>query len=247
MNIIISPAKKMKADTDGLAPWTTPIFSHEAAVLLAAMRAMDAGELARMWKCSAKIMEESMGYLERMESGACGSPAVMTYSGIQFQYMSPDVFDNGMLEYVQEHVRILSGFYGVVRPMDSVMPYRLEMQAKLRAGGAKDLYAFWGSRIYDAVLPEDRTIIDLASAEYSVCVERYIRKGDRFVTCVFGEDADGKIVQKGVYAKMARGEMVRYLAEQRAEAPEQMKGFDRLGYRYESSLSCDTEYVFLRD
>ena len=92
----------------------------------------------------------------------------------------------------------------------------------------------------------DRVILNLASKEYSRCVEKYLQPEDRFITCVFGELSDGKVKQKGTFAKMARGEMVRFLAERRAEDPEEAKGFDRLGYRFSEEFSGEDEIVFLR-
>ena len=160
--------------------------------------------------------------------------------------MAPAVFETQMLRYIQEHLRILSGFYGVLRPMDGVTPYRLEMQAKLRVDGTKNLYEYWGSRLYEQVRDSSGIIINLASREYSKCIEKYLTPEDTFITCTFAEEENGKLVQKGVYCKMARGEMVRFMAERHLEDPEEMKAFDELGYRYSRDLSSDQEYVFLK-
>ena len=148
---------------------------------------------------------------------------------------------------MEEKLCILSGFYGVLRPMDAVTPYRLELQAKAAVAGHKNLYAFWGDKLYRAVRDESAVIINLASKEYSKAIEAYLQPEDRFITCVFGELLGGKLVQKGVYAKMARGEMVRYLAEIGAEQPEELKGFSRSGYVFREELSTETNYVFARD
>ena len=155
---------------------------------------------------------------------------------------------------MQENLRILSGFYGVVKPMDGVVPYRLEMQAKAAAHGYKNLYDFWGDSLYREVIGDpkgivahrSRTIINLASKEYSKCIEKYLQPDDRYITCVFGEPEGDRVVQKGVYAKMARGEMVRYMAGIHAETPEQMKSFNWSGYHYDEDRSSYSEYVFIR-
>ena len=160
--------------------------------------------------------------------------------------MAPSVFENSQFDYVQDHLRILSGFYGVLKPMDGVVPYRLEMQAKASVDGANNLYDFWGDSLYREVLDESGIIINLASKEYSQCIEKHLSARDRFITCVFGELENGKVVQKGVYAKMARGDMVRYMAEIGAIAPEQLKAYDRCCYHFDESRSTDTEYVFIR-
>ena len=130
--------------------------------------------------------------------------------------------------------------------MDGVTPYRLEMQAKAKIGGHKDLYDLWGDRLYREVRDESGVIVNLASKEYSKCIEKYLGTGDHYVTVTFGEMAKGKFVTKGTYAKMARGEMVRFMAENRIEDPMDIRSFDRLGYTYRKDLSSDTEIVFER-
>ena len=130
--------------------------------------------------------------------------------------------------------------------MDGVVPYRLEMQAKVGVDGASNLYDFWGDILYREVLDESGIIINLASREYAQCIEKHLSAQDRFITCVFGELENGKVVQKGVYAKMARGDMVRFMAEIGATAPEQLKAYDRCCYHFDESRSTDTEYVFIR-
>lgn len=128
------------------------------------------------------------------------------------------------------------------------------MQAKAAVGGHKNLYDFWGDSLYREVIGDpkglasrrSRIVINLASKEYSKCIERYLQPGDRYITCVFGELEGDKVVQKGVYAKMARGEMVRYIAGIHADSPEQMKNFNWSGYHYDEDRSSDSEYVFIR-
>jgi cytoplasmic iron level regulating protein YaaA (DUF328/UPF0246 family) len=136
--------------------------------------------------------------------------AVIAYEGIQYQHLAPHVISETELDWIGSHLRILSGFYGLLRPTDGVVPYRLEMQAKAAVAGNKNLYEFWGDSLYREVLDDSRIIINLASREYSKCIEKYLKPEDRYITCVFGDLENGKIVQKGVYAKMARGEMERY-------------------------------------
>ena len=130
--------------------------------------------------------------------------------------------------------------------MDGVTPYRLEMQAKTKAGDCSGLYEFWGGRLYEEVKDDSHVIINLASKEYSKCIETYLTPEDRYITCVFGELSGEKVVQKGTYAKMARGEMVRFMAERNVEEPEEIREFQRLGYKYREELSNETEYVFVK-
>ena len=247
MRLIISPAKKMNVDTDTLAPLGEPVYLDKTGELLERLRELSFEEAKKLWGCNEKLARMNYDRIRDMNLRAGLTPAVLSYEGIQYQYMAPAVFEEHMLSWVQSHLRILSGFYGVLKPMDGVTPYRLEMQARLPMGEAKDLYGFWGGRIYQEVYKEsDRILLNLASKEYSRCVESFLEPEDRFITCVFGEWSGGKIVQKGTYAKMARGEMVRFLAERQAEKPEEAREFDRLGYRFVSGQSDENTYVFVR-
>ena len=124
--------------------------------------------------------------------------------------------------------------------------YTQEMQAKVGIGETKNLYEYWGDLLYRSVIDNSRIIINLASKEYSKCIEKYLTRQDRYITITFCELSGDKLVTKGTYAKMARGEMVRFMAENRIENPEDIKKFDRLGYSFRSDLSSDAEYVFER-
>ena len=244
MKIILSPAKKMNIDVDTLEHTGLPVFLEQTEEIAAWLQGKTIQELKKLWGCNDTIAEKNVKRLREMNLRTSLTPAILSYEGIAYQYMAPAVFEDGHLTYVQEHLRILSGFYGVLKPMDGVTPYRLEMQAKAKIGTCKDLYDLWGSRLYREVRDEDGVIINLASREYSKCIEKYLTEQDTYITCTFGEMVNGKLVQKGTYAKMARGEMVRFMAERKIEDPQEMKAFDRLGYVYRDDLSCVTEFVF---
>ena len=246
MKIILSPAKKMNMVPDRLAPSGLPDFLDQTEEILAWLRDRSYEELKTLWKCNDKIVQQNIARLEQMELRDQLTPAVLAYEGIAYQYMAPSVFEDGHYDYVQEHLRILSAFYGVLRAMDGVVPYRLEMQAKAKVGGKKDLYELWGNRLYEAVRDESGVIVNLASKEYSKCIEKYLMPEDRYVTITFCEKSGNKLVTKGTYAKMARGEMVRYMAEHQIEDPIEIRNFDRLGYVFRDDLSSDKEYIFER-
>ena len=246
MKIILSPAKKMNMDPDRLAPAGLPDFLDQTEEILSWLRDRSYEELKTLWKCNDKIAQQNIVRLEQMELRSQLTPAVLAYEGIAYQYMAPAVFESDHYEYVQEHLRILSAFYGVLRAMDGVTPYRLEMQAKASIGGKKDLYELWGNRLYEAVRDESGVIVNLASKEYSKCIEKYLMPEDRYVTITFCEKSGNKLVTKGTYAKMARGEMVRYMAEHQIEDPIEIRNFDRLGYVFREDLSTDKEYIFER-
>jgi len=246
VRIILSPAKKMNVDTDSLDVGGKPAFIGQTEEILAWLRGKSREELKSLWKCSDKLTDINIERLRRTDLGKNLTPAVLSYEGLAFRYMAPAVFEDKQLEYIQEHLRILSAFYGCLRPMDGVVPYRLEMQARAAISGHKDLYDLWGDRIYKDVRDGSGVIVNLASKEYSRCIEKYLTPDDTYVTCVFGEYVEGRIVTKGTYAKMARGEMVRYMAEHRIEDVRDLRGFDVLHFRYREDLSSDTEYVFER-
>ena len=246
MRIILSPAKKMQHDENGPAYRDLPIFLSDAEKIKDSLKEKSFSELRALWACNEKITEQNIERLSSMDLREKLTPAILSYDGIAYQYMAPTVFETEMLSYVQEHLRILSGFYGIVRPMDGVTPYRLEMQAKLGIDGAKNLYEYWGDRLYKEVRDSSGIIINLASKEYSKCIEKYLQPSDRYISCNFFEEQEGKLVQKGVYCKMARGEMVRFMAENRVEEPEGIKDFAVMGYRYAKELSSEKEYIFVR-
>ena len=246
MRIIISPAKKMNVDMDSFPYRDLPVFLTNTEELCRKLQSMSYEELKKLWKCNDQIAQLNVRRLLDMDLRRGLTPAVLAYEGIQYQYMAPGVFTEQEYSYVQDHLRILSGFYGILRPFDGVTPYRLEMQAKLKIGQYKDLYAYWGNRLAETLFAETSCIINLASKEYSICVSKYLPDSVHFITCVFGEEKDGKIIEKGTMCKMARGEMVRFMAQNQINTPEQIRLFDRLNYRFDETRSDENTYIFLR-
>lgn len=245
MRIIISPAKKMNVDTDSLPPLGLPVFLPQAGRLLRALQAMPPQELQALWKCSAPLARQNVERLQNMDLRRGLTPAILSYEGIQYQYMAPGVMESGQLDYLQEHLRILSGFYGLLRPFDGVVPYRLEMQAKLSVNGAKDLYAFWGCQLAEKLGAESDWVLNLASKEYSRAVVPHL-PASAVLTCLFGQWEEGRLREKGTLCKMARGQMVRWLAENRVESRETVRDFSCLDYRFDRELSNESQYVFIK-
>lgn len=245
MKIIISPAKKMNIDSDTLPALGQPRFSAEAAQLAAALRALSPEERQHVWQCSDKLAAENDARLAVFDQARAQTAAILAYEGLQYQHMAPQVMSRDALAWLEAHVRILSGFYGVLRPFDAVLPYRLEMQAKLSVDGARDLYAFWGRRLFDA-LEEETLILNLASEEYAKAVRPYVTAPLRFVTVRFGTLVGGRVKQQGTFAKMARGELVRFLAERQAEDLDDLRTFDALGLCYDAAHSDDNTLAFLK-
>lgn len=252
MKIIISPAKKMNIREDELEWANLPCFLSRAEELKRYIQGLDLDQARKLWQCNEKIALLNYGRFKEMDLERRLTPALLSYEGIQYQYMAPGVFEQGQWDYVQEHLRILSGFYGILKPLDGIVPYRLEMQAKVELpSGIKSLYDYWGSSICRELAADETLIVNLASKEYSRAVEPYLEAHIDYVTCVFGtlaEDGTGglKVKVKATEAKMARGEMVRFMAERGVRDAEGLKGFDRLGYRYCQEKSGDKEYVFIK-
>lgn len=247
MQIIISPAKKMRTDTDSFDCQGLPVFIDQAKQLVHKLQSMTLDQLKTLWKCNDQILQQNILRLEQMNLRNGLTPAILAYDGIQYQYMAPGVFTDSELTYIQQHLRILSGMYGILRPFDGVTPYRLEMQAKLEIDGHKNLYEYWGNRIADQLTAESDRILNLASKEYSRCVSQHLTEKTTMITCIFAQRTGDRLVEKGTLCKIARGEMVRFLAENQIETPEGVRTFDRIGYRYLPQKSTEQTYIFIKE
>ena len=246
MRIIISPAKKMRVDTDTLAVRDLPCFLDQAEQLTGLLREKSYAELKALWRCGDAIAALNVRRLEGMDLRRGLTPALLAYEGIQYQYMASTVLTREEYAYLQTHLRILSGLYGILRPFDGVVPYRLEMQARLSGPGFSSLYQFWGDLLAQSLAEETDLVLDLASQEYSRAVLPHLPPSVRVVSCVFGEEMGGRVVEKGTLCKMARGEMVRWAAVNRLEDTQALFRFQALGYAFAPERSSPDRLVFLR-
>lgn len=249
MRFIISPAKKMNVVDDAFAWRDVPQFVDRAVMLADTVRALSYDEAKALWQCSDALAELNYVRFQTLDVRAGGlTPAVLAYEGIQYQNLAPRVMTAEQLDYLQEHLRILSGFYGVLRPFDGVTPYRLEMQAKLAVGGAANLYEFWGDSLCRSLAAESGVVVNLASVEYAKAVVPHAERcGAHVVTCLFGSvDARGRLVQRSTAAKAARGSMVRWCAERNAQCVGELRAFDVAGYAYDEECSSGDRLVFVQ-
>ena len=246
MKIIISPAKKMRVDNDTFVPLSKPAFLNMTEKIKEALTKMELPVLQKLWECNDEIAELNFKRLQNMNLERNLTPAVFAYDGLQYQHIAPNVLDEVALDYLQKNLKILSGFYGILRAFDGVVPYRLEMQARLACDGYKNLYAFWNSLLYDELTKDDGEVLNLASKEYSKTVEPFVKNGVRFVTCVFGTYVKGKLKVKATEAKMARGEMVRLCAENNVQSVDEVKVYNVRGYVFNEELSSENEFVFVK-
>jgi cytoplasmic iron level regulating protein YaaA (DUF328/UPF0246 family) len=246
MRIIISPSKRMKVNEEDFPICRLPVFLEKSEELLSFLKKKNLRQLKDIWKCSDKIAFMNHENLKTVSLTEHLTPAILAYTGLQYTTMGPHVFSKDALDYIQKHLRIISGFYGTLAPFDGIVPYRLEMKAALDINENNSLYDFWGKMIYDEIIEDDHLIINLASKEYAQTITPYLHDEDQMITLIFGEEIDGKIKQKGTFAKMARGEMVRYLAENNIQNKEDIKAFNELDYRYSEEHSNDHQYVFIK-
>lgn len=230
---------------DTLQYHNQPVFLEETKEILSWMQTLSLEEMKQLWGCSDKIAKENYDRILHMDFTSRLTPALLSYEGIQYLYMAPAVFEQKMLDYVQKHLRILSGFYGVLKPMDGVRPYRLELESKTSIPNTKNLYDFWGRKVYDEIIDDSHIVINLASKQYAKLVETYKQPNDIFISCTFGEIKENRVVQKGTYAKMARGEMVHLMAKHNVTSLNDLKKMKPLGYVYSKKYSSDTNYVYL--
>lgn len=265
LQVIISPAKQMRMTQDAFEVTGIPPFAHETARLHQALLDIEQSEGAQglqdLWNVSDKLLGPCLDILHEFEPilrdadladpaiARRISPAVMSYHGIQYQSMAPEVMDAEQLAWLQNHLWILSGLYGCIRPFHVVEPYRLEMGAKLAVGGARDLYAFWADKPASVIAPagSNTTVVNLASVEYAKSVVPHLAADATAITCLFGEGIrNGKPIQRSTASKKARGSMVRWMAENRIEDAGELTAFN-IGHRHIPELSDETTLVFISE
>ena len=246
----------MKIDRETYEVKSQPNFLDEAKILMKEIKKLSFDNAKSLWKCNDNLAELNFRRFAEMDLEKDLTPAVFSYEGIQYKNMGPRVFSDKALEYIEKNLRILSGFYGVLRPFDGVVPYRLEMQAKLAVCGYRDLYEFWGEKLYAFIANEysegsygekrSITILNLTSKEYSKAIEKYIGSNCIFITADFGELIDGKVKQKATLAKMARGDIVRFMAEENITDIEDIKRYNGFGFKFSEEFSEENRLTFIK-
>ena len=256
MLFLLSPAKSLDYDTplpEGL-PHSTPQFVPQSTALIEVLRAQSPKDIASLMDLSDKLAALNVARYQAWRprfTAANSRQALLAFNGDVYEGLQARALTADDLDWAQRHVSILSGLYGVLRPLDRMQPYRLEMGTRLATAAGSNLYQFWGSQIAEHLntrLRADTTpvVVNLASQEYFKAVDRKALL-PRVVTCAFEErKADGyKVIS--FMAKRARGLMVRYAVTHRATTPEQLKGFDLEGYRFVPAASSPDRLVFRRE
>ena len=255
MLMVLSPAKKLDYDTPvRTTRQSLPLFPDDTRELVGVMRRLTAEDLARLMNLSdalASLNAERYAAWVDAPDNQHARQAALAFNGDVYERLRAAELSDAQLDWAQDRLAILSGLYGVLRPLDLIQPYRLEMGTRLRTARGATLYAFWGDRIarelnrrLDA-LPGERVLLNLASNEYFKSVDRKALRA-RVVECVFQDEKNGAWKVISFHAKRARGLMARHVIDHAIEAVEDLRGFEAEGYAYASEASSDDRLVFRR-
>ena len=254
MLALISPAKKLDTDNEPpLRDFTVPQLLDNSAELVDAVKGLGKDRLKALMNLSDALTELNHDRYERYSTPFAPSnakQAVFMFRGDTYVGLDADTLTRDDLTYAQNHLNILSGLYGMLRPLDLIQPYRLEMGSRLATERGKDLYDFWGSRLTAAcneltASHDNRTVVSLASNEYIKAIQPQSLDGP-FVTCHFKETRGGVPKTIGLIAKKARGRMARFMVQNRVDNEDDLKGFGADGYAFAPELSSDEDLVFVR-
>ena len=252
MLIVLSPAKSLNFEDAPPAPLTTPRLLDDIAELARTTRRLSGAELKRLMGISDNLAQLNRARFQAFDP-ACedGVQAAFAFAGDVYQGLQARTLDKKGLAYAQDNIRILSGLYGVLRPLDAIQPYRLEMGVRLKTRRGGDLYKFWRARATETLAEDleghkDATLVNLASQEYFGAVDPEAL-GRPVVTCHFREVKEGEAKIVSFYAKKARGLMARFAADGQIMKAEDLKAFDLAGYGFDASRSTETDWTFIRD
>jgi cytoplasmic iron level regulating protein YaaA (DUF328/UPF0246 family) len=253
MLLIISPAKNLSSKPHIYKYSSSIAFSKESEKLASVLKKMKAKQLSDLMQISPKLGELNYERYQKWSypfSGKDVGSAIFMFQGDVYKGLQAEIFNEDEMDFAQHHLRILSGLYGVLKPLDIIAPYRLEASTVLESEKGKDLYAFWGSKIskniaLDMKEQNDRILINLASAEYFKLIKPKELKAE-IITPIFKEFKDGEFKQIAILAKKARGMMCRFIIRNKLTSPEELKGFDYENYGFNEALSSKKEFVFTR-
>lgn len=255
MLFVISPAKALDYETPAhIKTYTQPLFVEQASELIAVLREKSPQQVAELMDLSDQLAGLNAARYQAWSpkfTAKNSKQAVLAFDGDVYGGLDARTLNEDELDWLQQHLCILSGLYGVLRPLDRMQPYRLEMGTRLKTDKGTNLYRFWGSQIAEYLNSRARAdkspvLVNLASEEYFKAVDLKALQ-PRVVNCVFEEKKGANYKIVSFFAKRARGLMVRYALQHRASTPEQLKGFDLEGYRFAPAASEPDRFVFRRD
>ncbi|WP_028356899.1 peroxide stress protein YaaA [Brackiella oedipodis] len=256
MLFVLSPAKKLDYDSALSQDYdaTQPLMVEPATELIAVLKQKSPQEIADLMKLSDNLAQLNYERYQDWQpefNQSNARQAILAFNGDVYEGLQANTLNQQQMQWAQEHVLTLSGLYGVLRPLDLMRPYRLEMGTRLATDKGKNLYEFWGSHIADYINQrlahhKSQFLINLASEEYFKSVDRKTLKYP-VITVVFQEKRDGKYKVISFNAKKARGYMTRFAIEQEAQRPEDLKAFNTEGYAFDASASDEETFVFRRE
>lgn len=255
MLMVISPAKTLDYNTPPVTDQATqPRFTEHSAELIELLREKSPQDIAELMSLSDKLASLNVaryGSWEHDSTLQNSKQALLAFKGDVYTGLNAEDFNAADFAFAQQHLRMLSGLYGLLRPLDLMQPYRLEMGTRLPTSRGKDLYSFWGERISqwlneDLAAQGDQVLLNLASQEYFGAVKPKSLNA-RVIDTVFKDRKNGDYKIISFYAKKARGLMARYVIKERLQEPEQLKDFNLDGYRFDAATSSENKLVFLRD
>lgn len=254
MLIILSPAKTQDfQSTVNTESYSVPYFAARAQELVKYLQKLSKADLSKLMGVSAKIAElnfKRYKYFEKEFTKDNARQALLAYKGDVYREVKAYEFTQDDFSFAQKHLRLISGLYGSLRPLDLIQPYRLEMDVDLATGRGENIYEFWGDSITERINAElkDQSceyVINLASNEYYAAVKPEKIEG-RIIKITFLENRNGALKIIGILAKKARGMMVNFIIKNRITVPEEIKKFDYSGYKFDGDLSSESEFVFVR-
>ncbi|MBL1321175.1 MAG: peroxide stress protein YaaA [Methylophaga sp.] len=251
MLIVISPAKTLDFDADPVTTdYTQPRFLAQSQQLINDLKKLSATDVASLMKLSDKLAGLNMVRFQTWSTPFDldnAKQAVLAFKGDVYTGLDADTLDKAGFDFMQQHLRILSGLYGVLRPLDLMQAYRLEMGTKFANANNKDLYQFWDSQLRESIESElsDDVLINLASNEYFKALQAK-KLNARIITPIFKDWKNGQYKIISFYAKKARGLMSRYIIDHKIEQPEQIQQFDTDGYRFSPEMSEGDDWVYTR-
>ena len=255
MLIVISPAKRLDfTDKPAVSDFTKPLFLKQTCLLADIMKKKTARDIAKLMNLSgplAKLNKERYQNFKTPFDTINAKQAIFAFKGDVYQGMDVKQFDRKDIKYAQDHLRILSGFYGLLSPLDLIMPYRLEMGVRLKIGKMADLYHYWRDLVTKEIDKQllsnkNKVLVNLASKEYFKVVD-FNQLKRPVITPVFKEKQKGTYKIIGIFAKKARGVMSRHILLNRIKSVDEIKSFNEEGYRFNKTMSSDTELVFCRN
>lgn len=245
MIILLHSSKTMKRPTQWSVETTIPVFKSQAEQLMDYLKLLSVSEICKVMKVSDTVAQKTHKFISNWENDAVPTPAVLSFVGDIYSGMQVSTFTSDDFTYAQDHLKILSGLYGILRPLDLIEPYRLEMGYKLPREKFRNLYKFWGEKLVDT-LPSEETIINTSSQEYARVITDYVSQ-DHVITPQFYtiSPKTNKPTFVTVHSKIARGSFAAWVIKNRVEKTEDLNNFSELGYKYSSKLSSENQPAFV--